>query len=204
MAEAVPDAVRATFARHNRRALFLGVLTIVFLVAFWGVVYFFLYAATLVFLTATRGVEAQMPPHFAQLFATSAVLFLVLGLVAHQLNPRPVVRDHKSALEIVGEFLLAIPRATLAAWGNFRAYQFLDEHEMALAWQLLQKIEREKRVSLHHVPVEIADSRLREKVLIALQLVELIDFRKSDNELWLVLRDDKARALCQPRIRFHA
>ncbi|MDP9292659.1 MAG: hypothetical protein M3O82_09895, partial [Verrucomicrobiota bacterium] len=153
MAEAVPDAVRATFARHNRRALLLGVLTLVFLAAFWGVVYFFLYATTLVFLTATRGVDAQIPPHFARLFATSALLFCVFGFVAHQLNPRPAVRDHKSLFEIIGEFLMAIPRATVAAWGNFRAYQFLDEREMMLAWQLLQKIEREKRVSLHYVPV---------------------------------------------------
>ena len=59
-------------------------------------------------------------------------------------------------------------------WATLTAFQFLNEHELALAWRLLQRIEREGQLSVHAVPVEIPTARLREKIVLALQLAGLL------------------------------
>lgn len=181
--------------------IYLAFGTLVFVIAAWAVLYWLLYWLVLLVLSVIYGVDAQPPDIFPLCFAGSASLLCLLGFIAHRFSPHERVLDRKRPWEIALDFLLAIPRSTLSIWGTLTAYQFLDEHEMACAWDLLQFIGRERRVELQAVAREIPDPRTQERVVIALQLVGLVEFRETDAGIRLMLRNAEAERLAQPRVR---
>jgi hypothetical protein len=195
----IPPAFRAHFARHNRQALLLAALALVVSLAFWLLLFFVIYWITLLGLTIAHGIDAQMPRSFKLAFAGSALLLCLLSLLTQKTDH--AARDKKSILEVMGDFVFAVPRATLAAWGNLRAYQFLNEAEMQLAWRVVEKLGRERRIPASEIGGEIAAPGPREKVITALQIVQLVEIWKTDDGFVLKLSNEKARALAAPKIR---
>ncbi len=198
----VPPALWRHFAAHNRHVVFLSLAALAGALAFWALLYGFLYWVVLLFSSAAGGLGARMPLLFTKGFVASAVLLCVLVFIAQHVGPRrQLPRDHKRLVEHLADIILMVPRMTLFVWSALSAYQFLNRREMRLAWRLLQRIEEERKVSVSSVPLDIPSPRMQEKILVALQLVELIDVHKGENDLTLRLKDEKARKLCQRMVR---
>lgn len=179
--------LRKSFAEHNRLVLLVAVLTLLVTAALWYLMFALLYWLAVLFASVVHGADARPPAALPVFFIYSAGLLLLLTWVArHRLeNERP--KDKKAPWEIAGEFLLAVPRATLAVWGNVSAWQRLDARELELAADLIEHIATERRMPLHQVPLEIPDPRDRMKILLALQLTELLRMSQSDGTVWLSL-----------------
>lgn len=169
----------------------------------WALLYFVAYWLILLLLAINNPADAEMPRNYSAVFITVGAVLCFLAWIMRRLSPDEYPRDRKSIWEILLDFVLMVPRMTLAIWGTLRALQFLDDHELSLAMRLLQRIEQETSVPVYSVPLEIPDERSREKVVLALQIMELVDLRKKENDLVLTMRDDRARALCQSLIRLN-
>jgi hypothetical protein len=156
----------------------LAVLTLFVAAALWYVLYAILYWLTLLALSTTRGIEARPPESLPTLFIYSAGLLVFFTWMASCFRPDAMPRDRKTIPEICADLLLAIPRATLAVWGNLSAYQRLTDRELEYAAALLDLLGEEKRLPLHELPREIPDRAIRRRIVLALQLVQLLDVRR--------------------------
>lgn len=198
----VPAALRRHFATHNRHVLFMALAALVGALAFWALLYGFLYWCLLLASSFVNGLGAKVPSSFTEEFIASAVLLCLLVVFAQRVGPkRHLPSDHKHIAEHLADVILMVPRMTIFVWSVLRAYQFLDGAEMRSAWRLLQRIESERKVALSSVPLDIPDPRMQGKILTALQLVELVELNKTGNEFTLRLKDEKARKLCQRMVR---
>ena len=148
--------------------------------------YAVLYWLTLLFATVSRGIDATLPEMVPTLFIYSAGLLLLLTWAAHRRRKSDLPRDHMSRSPIALDIVLAVPRATLAVWTNLTAWQNLSANEIALAAELLLQLEQERRIPMHRVPLEIPDDTTRSRVLLALQITELLRLQHTEEMTWLV------------------
>ncbi len=199
--DAVPAAFRDHFTRHNRRALALALVTLVLAALAWGLVYFFVCWLVLLVLTVARGVDAALPDSLSFVFAGGALFLCLCAWIVWRIAPFDRARDRTSALASALDVVLAIPRATLAVWGNLSACRRLDARELAAAWRLVRRIDDERRLSVYQLPVEIPEARMQERVVGALQLSGLVEFRKTSDSAVLMLRDEAARKLVRRMVR---
>ena len=191
---AVPDRraqriawLRRKFAEHNRLVALVAVLTLLVAAGMWYLLFAALY--WLAFLAAAVGhdMDARPPDALPALFIYSAALLVLLTWLAGTRFGNEMPKDHKSPFEIVAEFLLAVPRATIAVWGNLSAFQRLDAREIELAADFLETLASERRIPLHRVPLDIPDPRDRMRILLALQLIEVLSVRQGEDAVWLLL-----------------
>ena len=197
----VSKAFRAHFAQHNRQVVWLTVFTLITALLLWMVAYIFLYLITLLVVTALQGTDAQVPRSFFPAFAICGLLLCLLGVISRKIWPAYFLSDKKNPFEIFMDILLAVPRVTLAVWGNFSAYQSLSEYELEEAWYLLQAIARERRFNIQSLPLEIRNPKLRAKVVFALQLAGLVELHRDGDETWLALQGEKSRLLSKGAVR---
>ncbi len=180
------EALRARLAQHNRRALVLAAASLVGSALLWSIAYFVLYWVTLLSLTAARGIEAQPPKAFAAIFLYAAALLLGCAIWLRRTAPDERPPDERRAIAYLADFALALPRATLAVWGNVSAWQRLTQHELEAAAHLVELMHQDGRFPLHRLPLEIPERAERKNVLLALQILELIEIRRIEGELWLM------------------
>ncbi len=181
------ESLRTHFQRHNRRVAYLASLTIFVAAGLWFISYAIVYWLTLLFLSATRGVEARPPDTFPALFIYSALLMIFVSWLARVLFPDETPNDDKSVAVIATDFLLAVPRATLAVWGNLSAWQRLSDDDLELAAHLVELLREEPRLPLQTLPVEMPGQAARRKILLALQLAQIIKMRRSNGVVWVSL-----------------
>jgi hypothetical protein len=191
------SALRRHFARHNLEVLALTLLTLVTAAALWAVLYGFAYWLLLFGISAVRGIDAEMPATFTKVFLLAAAALLSMAWIDRRLHPNERLRDYKSFGAILADFLLAIPRVTLAIWGNFSAWQRLTHDELILAAALLERVAREKRVELRSTPLDIPQEDAREKIIFALLLSRVLEFRREEGVAWLKL-SKLGRSACVP------
>ena len=186
-------ALRAHLATHNLRVALLAALTLVGALTLWYVLHLIANWLALLFVTAVQGTEARVPTAIENLFWLAAAALLAVAWIDRQLRPDDRPKDHKSIGEIVWEILLVIPRLTLSVWGTLSAWQHLDSRELAEAVTLIERLAQEHRIRLSSMPLEISNDRRRFKILFALQLVQIIDLRREDRELWVALNPLRPR-----------
>lgn len=180
--------LRGRFAEHNRLVILLVALTLLVTAGVWYLLFAALYWLTFLFASVVRGMDARPPDALPAFFIYSAGLLLLLTWFARKRLDNEMPKDEKTPAEIAMEFLLAMPRATLALWGNVSAWQKLDKRELGLAAELIERIVDEERVPLHEVPVEIPDPRDRTRILTALQLIDVLNVRQGEDAVWLTLK----------------
>ncbi|MEA3209944.1 MAG: hypothetical protein QOE70_3001 [Chthoniobacter sp.] len=179
--------IRAHLASHNLRVALLSLLTLAVASGLWLLLYAVSHWLTLLFVTAVKGIDSALPKEFPELFWVSAAALLALAWLDHLLHPDARPKDHKSVGEIVLDLVLAIPRATLAVWSTLSAWQHLSASDLAQAAALVERLAQERRLRLQSLPLEIPDAAQRFKILFALQIVQIIDIRREDRELWVAL-----------------
>jgi hypothetical protein len=184
---ALPRALRSHLAAHNLRVALLAFATLLASLALWYLLHLGVKWLAIFFATVIQGTEAQMPAGIDNLFWFIAAALLTVAWIDRRLRPDDRPRDHKSIAEILWEFVLAIPRVTLSVGGTLSAWQHLDRRELAEAASLIERLATERRLRLNSLPLEIPDAPRRFKILFALQLVQVIDIRREDRELWVVL-----------------
>ena len=180
--------LRRRFAEHNRLVLLVAVLTLLVTAALWYLLFAVLFWLMFLAATVAHGMDARPPDALPALFIYSAGVLVLLTWLARERFANETPRDEKKPWEIAGEFLLAVPRATLAVWGNISAWQRLDARELALAADFIELLESERRVPLHQVALHLPKPRDRMRILLALQLIELLRVTESDGTVWLSLR----------------
>lgn len=183
----ITRALRLHFAEHNLRVALLSLLTLVASLALW-----FLLRATarwlsLLTISAVQGTDARLPRSLDSIFLFAAATSLFVAWVDRRMTTDDRARDHKSAAEIVWEILLAIPRSTLAIGATLSAWQHLSRLELTTAATLVARLRAHRRMPLHTLPLEIPEEALREKILFALQLVQVVEVRREDREFWISL-----------------
>jgi hypothetical protein len=188
-------SLRAHFAEHNRRVVLLALLTLAVAAGLWYLAYAVLFWLTLLAASATCGMEAKPPEVLPALFIYSGSLLVLVTWIAHRIRPNDLPRDDKKPLDIAADFLLAIPRATLAIWGNLSAYHRLSSVELEYAAQLLQRLTIESRLPIYRLPLEIPDRAIRHRVVLGLQLVQLVELVHSRSGIFLSLSRRGAKAL---------
>lgn len=196
-----PLAFRRHFAAHNRRVVLLLILTGLLVILGWLLCYgVTLWLVLLVRTVAAPLDEVAAPPHFPLIFVLASLLLLG-GLALARRHAIERLADRTRWWQHLFQVLLALPVATHSIWGTFTACQFLQPHEIESAWALLQRIHRDRRLPIQFVPQEIPDEKERHRVLVALQITDLIRVVQVGQEIRLVLSGDEARRLAGPRVR---
>lgn len=188
-------ALRARFAQHNRQVLLLAGLTLFAAAALWVIAYAVVSWLALLFVSAVRGIEARPPETLPALFIYAAATLVLVSWWARRFSIDDTPRDEKSGLEIATEFLLAIPRMTLAIWGNLSAWQRLSDPEIEQAAAVIERLSAEGRVAWHSLGLDIPSRAARQKILLALQLAQLIHVRRIEGNLWIYLSRSAAELM---------
>jgi hypothetical protein len=197
------ERLREHLHRHNRWVLLLTVLTFVVSCALWAGLYFIVWWLFLLGGTAVRPLDFH--PGIWALFRGFAAMAVVLCLVAWVLRlvrPNAAARDHKGVGEHFLDVLLALPRVTLAIFGTGGAAARLNERELGYAWRLLRMMDDADRpVPVTMLPVEIPDSTMRNRIVLALQLSGLIEIRTTSSGPVLAFQNNEARSVAQEKVR---
>jgi len=181
----------------------LTVVTLAAAAALWTGLYLVTWWLFLLGGTATRQFDFH-PAEGALLraFATTGLLLCLFAYISHRLHPNDAPRDHKGIGGHFMDLLLAVPRLTLSIFGTGGAAARLSEGELEYAWRLLRRMsDAGHPVPVHALPVEIPDSEMRNKIVLALQLSGLIEVRTTSGGPVLAFRNKEARRLAQERVR---
>ena len=194
----IESALGAQFARHNRRVIGLSALTFAAALVLWAALYAVAQWLTLLAAAVIAGESAPLPPRFRVFFAWVAAALLGLALIERWLTRDHRVRDEKTGTAIIMDFLLAIPRVTLDAWGTLRAWQHLSRTELALAAAFVERLATVPRLPLHSAGLEIPNAAMRAKILFALQLTEIVAVHRRDREFCIALNPARRESLPLP------
>jgi hypothetical protein len=177
--------LRDRLHQHNRAVLLFAVLSAAGAVLCWGVLYALSQWLTLLAITIVRGTYAALPTGFAIGFAGVAAALLFSAWLDRKVTTNDLPPDEKSPREIAMDFMLAVPRMTLAIGGNLSAWQRLTTDQLVEAAHLLERVSRERRVAMHEIPLELPDPHEREIVLNALLLLGVVEIQHADDGIWL-------------------
>jgi hypothetical protein len=179
--------LRRRFHRHNWQVLGLSALSLAVAMALWGLLFLVAYWLLLLLLSSVIGGSARVPRGFGYGFIAVSASLVLVAWVDRKMFPDRRPPDNKSATEIFGDFLLAIPRLTLTVPGTLSAWLRLSAADLAQAAQLLIRIVQERKMPLHAAPAEIPDDRVRERVIFALLMLKILELRRVENVTWLYL-----------------
>ena len=204
--DAAPRELRRYFARHNRQALFLAVLSLVASAALWALIYALVYWFSLVGVTVSRSLNVEtisqvnnpllLGTHFPQWFALGAGVALVVAAFVRRWMRVAWLREARLyLLWVLVELFMAVPNVTFSVWGNFSAITRLRRREAREAWRLLERIHQEGgRMNLANLRQEIDDERILQRVMYGLQIVGLVSVRESQDGWYLYLQNREAFA----------
>jgi hypothetical protein len=192
--EGTARILRAHLFQHNIRILFLAFGTLLLAAVLWLLLYGV--ACWLILLTiSARGVsDAEVPRTFVRWFAVLALLSVAWVWLCRRLMPDERARDKKRTSEVISEFVLAIPRVTLSVFNTLSALRRLSAEESEQAAVLIHRLSDEGRIPLSSVPQELPNPRSRDRVLLTLQLMQIIDLQKSSRDWFVTLHAMRPKA----------
>jgi hypothetical protein len=191
-------SLRELFIRHNCQVLGFALLSLAAAAVFWMLLYAACSCLVLVVQAISEKESAPLPEGFSWAFGSVAASLIAIAWFdqAMIVNDRPV--DRKPSLEVFMDCLLAVPRTTLAVWGNLSAWQWLNQAELRLAAALILRIVRERKIPLQSAPLDIPEERLRAKIIFALLMIRVLDVRSEDGAPWLRLSPLRPETLRLP------
>jgi len=200
----VPAALRAHFQRHNRRVLGISVATLGFSFLLWAAVYWFCYWVLLLLLTTLQGIDAIAPAGgYTLAFGAFAIGLCLISFFEQRIWPFHRPNDRQNAFGMFMDLILGLPRMTVSSGLTLAAYHALEESDLVMAWEVLQKIEKEGPLPLQRIPMEIGGEDRQKHVLMALQWSGLVELKATQEGLELRLANEEAKRLAQPIVRIH-
>ncbi len=197
--ESTARALLREIAAHNRRVALISLFTFAVAAGLWTVLYAVCAWVLMLALIAAGTDRTTLPQGFTLLYLVTAACAIGYAWIDRRLTPNELPRDDKSPGEIASDFVLALPRITLAVPGTLSAWLTLSRAESEIAATFLHRLASERRIPLHSVPFDIADESLRFRILFALQIIEAIDLRRDEHALWINLNPRGPRALVSIR-----
>lgn len=188
-------ALRREIAAHNRQVLLIAAFTLFVAALLWTVLFAVCCWAVLFVLTIRGEPDPALPRGFGVLFAVAALCSVIYAWLDSRLPRHAFPRDDKRPVEIAADFLLALPRITLAVWGTLRAWLWLNRAERVLAAEFLHRLQRARHVAMHSVPLDIPGEPQRFRILFALQIIRVIEMRRDGNETRITLDSRRPRSL---------
>lgn len=189
-------ALRREIATHNRQVLLIAGFTLLGAAILWAVLYAVSSWIVMMFLlVATDGRRVQPPPGFSLVFAVAGVCSVIYAWIDQRLTVNALPPDDKRLHEIAADFLLALPRITLAVWGTARAWLWLSGADRLAAGAFLLRLQRERRVAMQTVPLVIPGEPQRLRILFALQIIRAIELRRDGHVTQIVLNSQCPRSL---------
>lgn len=182
MNERLREALRRKIAAHNRLVIISSVSSVLGVIVMWAGFYFITRWAAVFSSTVVKGVEATMPERFDRAFVVIAVALLAVGWIARRAGFHQHLREEKGIGTLLIEIALLPARATFGTLQNLQNHIRFSEDELIAATDLLVRIVRAGRIAETAMPIEIPDEASRDRVLHALQLLDLIYLRRSDTE----------------------
>jgi hypothetical protein len=179
--------LRAHFVRHNVRVLLVATVTLFAAVAAWLLLYFVSTWVVIVLLATADIHVTRIPQGYTILFAVAMTCALVYTWIDRRLTPNERPRDEMRPGDIAMDFLLVIPRLTLSIGGTLAAWQWLSTRDCELAAGLLHHIAEEKQIPMSSVRLDIPDPKAANRILFALQITQVIDVHREDQEFSLRL-----------------
>lgn len=186
--------LRAHLVRHNLRVIGLAFVTMTMAVALWILLYWLACWIILLVSSVAGNSEAGIPRAFLRWFIALALVSMAWVWLCRRFLPHERPRDKKPPLEIASEFLFAIPRITLSMFSTISAWRRLSDAEFEQAASFIHRLADERRMPLPSVPQEIPDARAREKILLTLQIMQIIDLQKRDRDWFVTLHVSRPRA----------
>jgi hypothetical protein len=197
MSTAAPGWLRAQIRAHNRHARWLAVLSLGAAAVAWGTAYFFFTLILLGVETSIHGDRGPQVPAWISAAALGlAAALLLWGFVDHLhrryqgVSDRPIIGWH-----LFADFLLLPVRLTFAVWGNFSAVRRLDSEEIQRAWNLLSRIQRDGKSRLSALTLVEPDPNRLFRLLGTLQMLELVDLHRGDEDWFYTVRSDRGDEL---------
>ncbi|MEP6668228.1 MAG: hypothetical protein ABJF10_03695 [Chthoniobacter sp.] len=181
------EILRSHLGRHNRRVLAFAAATLVAALAAWALLYFVSCWIMVLGFAVYGSPRTRLPHGYWLLYAVTALCAIGYAWIDQRLTPNARPRDNKGLVEVVLEFLLAVPNMTLAVGGTLAAWQSLSDEDLLEAADLLHRLGEEKRVPISSVRLQIPDPEAAVRILFALQMTEVIDAHRDGNEFWLRL-----------------
>ncbi len=193
--EQTARTLRRHFARHNRGVLTLALGTLCASLALWLILYGVSCWLLILAFAAIDRSDLGIPRGFAVVFAVAALCAIGYAWIDRRLTPNELPRDDKRPGEVVSDFLLAIPRMTLAIGGTLAAWQRLSDADLEQAAALLHRLAEATRLPMSKVRLEIPDPAAATRILFALQITQVIDAQRDGQEFWLKLNPLRPAAL---------
>jgi hypothetical protein len=193
--KATGRALRQVIFQHNLHVAVLTLGSLVAAAVAWALLYVGSLWLLILGMTALIPDRAHIPNSYGYVFAVAGACATAYAWLDQWLTPDGRVRDKRGIGEIIVDFILLVPRLTLAVGGNLRAWLHLSRTEYAQTAALLQRLTDEKRVAMSSLRQEIPDSQAVRRILFALQLTEIVEVQRKENEFWLRLNDLRPKAL---------
>lgn len=187
--------LRDHLARHNLRVLAIAAGTLLAVVGAWLLLYFVCTWLMVMGFAVLDLPYTRIPRGFGIVFVVAGLCAIAYAWIDRRLTPNERVRDEKRPLEIVSEFILAIPRMTLAIGGTLAAWQKWEPGDFLQAASLLHRLAAEKRLPMSSIRVEIPEAGAAMRILFGLQLTQVIEVQREGQEFWLKLNALRPAAL---------
>lgn len=179
-------ALRAHVRSHNGSVLAASGVALVFSLVGWAVLYGATYWVAMISLAVANQGD-KLPSEFNAVFCGTAVVLLLAARVDQFLFPNERAVDERPPVEHLADILFFVPRFTMSCWQNLGALARLGDSELADAAKLLDGLKLGARVSLQELPAMFPDERARQRMLMALLVMGLIDQRREKSVTWLHL-----------------
>lgn len=183
MNERLREALRRKIAAFNRFNGIVAVSSTAAVLLLWGAIYFAGRWLLTLLSTIIKGIEATGPSHYDRWFWPIFVLWLVAGAVAWR-SSFWRVRESKSALHVLAELVLLPTRATFGVLESWSRRITLDESQLIQATDFLVKVVRAGKFAEDSALAEFSEEKSRERVLRALQVLDLIYRRETKEQGW--------------------
>jgi hypothetical protein len=185
--ERLREALRRTVAAHNRLVRLSTVSSSIAVIFMWVAIYFIARWLTLLGSTVVKGLDAATPQHFDRVFGIVVVIWLIVGWIVRQQGVWQRAPVDKGAGLVLLEVFFAPTRATFAVLHNMQNRIRFSENDLQAATDFLVRVVRAGKLATTAVPVELPDEDTRERVLHALQLLDLIYLRQTDRQAWFAV-----------------
>lgn len=182
MNERLREALRRKIASHNRLVWLASVWSALGVMLMWVGFYFIAHWTAALGASVVKGVEAEMPQRVNRVFGVIVLVLLAAGWLARRAGFYDRLRAEKGAGTALVELVLLPARATFGTVLNLRNFLRLDEDDLCAATDLLVKIVRAGKLAASALPQEMAGTPQRERVVHALQLLDLIYLRQTEED----------------------
>jgi len=192
--ERLREALRRKMVRHNKFVHLYTAWSGFLVICMWIGIYFVSRWALVFGRTLTQGVDAEPTGRSAWGFLFFAGIWLAAGWVEQKRQPSYLRSNNRTLTEVFFEIVLFPPRATFSAIRHAGERVKLQESELEMASTLLERIGRAGKLPLE-APAELLPAGVdHERLVKALQTLELIHVREIKGEDYLAVVDPQRLA----------